>query len=112
MSKYVRLMADHCSSGVWDKDGVNIDIDSLPIHFWLKTMINEWQAKYDHECNDWMDEEEAAKCPFDYKTFSKHGYALAVKLKQNLPDWTVMYFDEAAAWENKPRSEFLKEIVL
>ena len=104
MNKYVRLMADHCSSGVWDENGTNLDIDSLPIFYWLKTMIGEWQAVYDREGFD-MD-------TFDVKTFSKNGYALAVKLKQNLPDWTVVYYDEAAAWENKPRSEFLKEIIL
>lgn len=104
MSKYVRLMADYCSSGVWDEDGVNVSLNSLPIHFWLKTMITEWQAKYDREAFD--------NDKFDVETFAKHGYALAVKLKQNLPDWTVMYYDEAASWENKPRSEFLKEIIL
>lgn len=97
-------MADYCSSGVWDENGTNIDIDSLPIYYWLKSMIGSWQVQYDREA---MDED-----TFDAKLFSKHGYALAVKLKQNLPDWTVMYFDEAAAWEHKHRSEFLKEIIL
>ena len=103
MSKYVRLMADYCSSGVWDENGTNIDIDDLPAHFWLKQMISAWQAIYDvHSLNE----------DFDVKTFSEQGYALAVKLKQSLPDWTVEYFDEAAAWEGKPRSEFLLEIKL
>ena len=106
MSKYVRLMADFCSSGVWDENGTNLDIDSLPIHFWLKSMIGEWQAQYDREVDP------SSMDDFDVKTFAKHGYALAVKLKQNLPDWTVMYFDESKAYSNLPRSEFLKEIVL
>ena len=104
MSKYVKLMADFCSTGVWNEKGASIDIDSLPIHFWLKTMINEWQATYDREGFDMF--------AFNVKAFSKNGYALAVKLKQNLPDWTVMYYDEAADFENKPRSEYLKELIL
>ena len=104
MSKYVRLMADYCSSGVWDEDGINVSLDSLPIHFWLKTMITQWQAKYDRESFE-NDE-------FDIETFAKHGYALAVKIKQNLPDWTVMYFDESKAQSNLPKSEFLKEVIL
>lgn len=104
MKKYLRLMADHCSSGFWDEDGANLDPENLPVFYWLKRMIEDWQAVYDREAMD-MDK-------FDVKTFSKNGYALAVKLKQNLPDWTIMYYDEAAAWENKTRSEFLKEIVL
>ena len=101
MEKYVRLMADHCSSGVWDKDGCNIDLDSLPIHQWLKSMIIDWQRVFDRE---------ALEDSFDVDTFSKNGYALAVKLKQNLPDWEVVYFDEAASWHNKPRSEYYKKI--
>lgn len=103
MSKYVRLMADFCSSAVWDENGTNIDIDDVPMHYWLKSMITQWQAWYDRE-GDTQD--------FDYKTFSKHGFALAYKLKQNLPDWTVVYFDEAASYEGKPRSEYQKEIIL
>ena len=61
-------------------------------------MIDEWQAVYDREGFD-MD-------TFDVKTFSKNCYALVVKLKQNLPDWTVMYYDEPGAWENKPVQNF------
>lgn len=97
-------MADYCSSGVWDEDGVNIDIDSLPIHFWLKTMITEWQAKFDREASN--------ESTFDVQTFSKQGYALAVKLKQNLPDWKVMYFDEGASWEFRSQNRYLREIIL
>ena len=104
MNKYVRLMADFCSSAVWDENGTNIDIDDVPMHFWLKSMITQWQAWYDREGFD--------EDTFDVKTFSKHGYALAVKLKQNLPDWTVIYFDEEKVWEQRPRSEYYIEIKL
>jgi len=104
MAKYVRLMADYCSSGVWDENGTNIDINDLPIHYWLKSMITEWQAEYDRVS---LEED-----LFDVQLFAKNGYALAFKLKQNLPDWTVMYFDESKAFQNLPRSEFLKEIVI
>lgn len=103
MEKYLRLMADHCSSGFWSELGVNLEPDDLPIKYWLKNMIDEWQAWYDRE---------ALNDDFDVKTFSKHGYALAVKLKQQLPDWTIMYFDELASAENRPRTEYLKEITL
>lgn len=107
MKKYVRLMADFCSSGVWSEDGANMCISKVPMHFWLKQMINDWQAWYDRE---------ADSDNFDVSTFSKHGYALAVKLKQNLPDWTVIFFDEAISardWDDRlPRHEYEKEITL
>ena len=103
MSKYIRLMADFCSDAVWDENGASVDINSLPIHHWLKNMIDDWQAWYDREGFD---------DNFDLDLFGKHGFALAVKLKQNLPDWTIMYFNESKIQEGKSRSEALKEIIL
>ena len=83
---YVKLMADYCSSGVWGIGGDNIDIDSVPIPFWLKTMITEWVAHYDRHGMD---------SDFDDGTFTKMGFAIAHKMKQNLPDeWTVVYYRE------------------
>lgn len=102
MTNYIRLMADDCSSGVWDEDGMSLDINSLPIHYWLKIMINEWQKTFEKQHNEML---------FDVQTFSKHGYALAVKLKQNLPDWKIVYFDESKAFENQPISKIIKEII-
>lgn len=90
MSNYVKLMADYCASGVWNREGVNVDIDSIPLPYWLKQMITDWVALYDRESFDDKN--------FDYAKFSKDGYALAVKMKQNLPaDWEVFYFDEVKA---------------
>lgn len=113
MRKYVKLMADYCSSGVWDENGTNVDIDTIPMHYWLKSLIEQWQAWYDREG---MEEDK-----FDVKAFTKQGFALAMKLKQNLPDWEVWYFSEEEAWDyyhcgtiKGPRisSSFLKEITL
>lgn len=103
MEKYLKLMADYCSSGFWNSEGCNLHESEVPVHYWLKQMVDDWQALYDaHSLDD----------DFDVKAFSKQGYALAVKIKQNLPDWDIVYFDEAASFYNKPRSECLKEIVL
>jgi hypothetical protein len=33
---------------------------------------------------------------FDYEPFSQEGLAIAHAIKMELPDWTVVYFDEAA----------------
>ena len=93
MRKYLKLMADYCSSGLWDECGSNLEMDDLPIHFWLKRMINDWQAEYD--CLAFSTDESVPFGPnFDIESFSKRGYALAVKLKQNLPDWEIEYCRE------------------
>lgn len=110
MSKYVKLMAEYCSTALWNEDGVNLSPEKVPVPYWLHKMIDEWQAQYDRESfeND----------NFDVKTFAKHGYALAVKMKQNLPaDWKVFYYDEAEfaeAWANQCTIDrtFVKEITI
>ena len=101
MDKYVKLMPDFMSEGVWDREGTHMSLDDLPIHYWLKVMIYEWIAQYD----SWSDDDS-----FDMEWFAKQGYALAIKLKQNLPDWTVIYFDEAKMFGNNNRDEYVYEI--
>ena len=102
MDKFVKLMPDFCSEGVWDRNGTHMCLDDLPIQYWLKSMIRQWIAEFSA-----MDDD-----TFDMETFAKHGYALAVKLKQNLPDWTVMYFDENKMFGNNNRDEYIFEIKL
>ena len=106
MDKYVKLMPEFMSEGVWDREGIHMQLDDLPIQFWLKTMIRQWIAQYDQGYSG-MDDS-----TFDMAWFSKQGYALAVKLKQHLPDWTVMYFDENKMFDNSNREEYLYEITL
>ena len=106
MDRFVKLMPDFCSEGVWNREGVHMSLDELPIHYWLKCMIREWIAEYDRGYSA-MDDD-----TFDMEKVAKHGYALAVKLKQNLPDWTVMYFDENKMFGNDNQDEYLFEIKL
>lgn len=115
MKKYIKLMAEYCSSGLWDENGFCLDIDSLPIHFWLKRMIGDWQAEYDRLSFSTV-EGIPYGANFDIESFSKRGYALAIKLKQNLPDWEIEYYDEQKAavayYQNLDRSTFIEKIEL
>ena len=87
---YIKLMADHCSTGIWDLDGRPLDLEEIDeIPLWLKNMITEWNNTYDRF---------SLRDDFDLKKFSEDGLALAVKLKQNTPDnWMIFYFDEFKA---------------
>jgi hypothetical protein len=89
MKKFVKLMPDYLSTGVWNEHGINIDLDMIPIPYWLKVMVADWQAEYDRLA---YDEKE-----FDVKKFSIEGLAIAKKIKRELPRWTVIYFDESRA---------------
>lgn len=106
MDKYVKLMPEFMSEGVWDREGIHMSLDDLPIQYWLKGMIRSWIAEYDRGYSGMEDG------TFDMEWFAKQGYALAVKLKQTLPDWTVMYFDEHKMFGNNNRDEYIYEITL
>lgn len=96
MEKYVKLMADYCSSGIWNKLGQSLDLDSIPLSNRLKTEITVWVEYYDKFSPDHLPEESVdLKNAFDYKSFSLVGLVLADKIKQELPGWTVVYFDDS-----------------
>jgi hypothetical protein len=87
--RWVRIMCDYEASGVWSKDGMPSDIDGLPVAMDLRTQITDWQRLYASKdssllVHDWV----------HWRTFRDTGLALAVQVKWQLPDWTVVYHDE------------------
>ena len=98
--KWVRIMADYCADGVWLKDGAATTADDLPISPRLRDELRSWQRTYD---------EDADKPGFDVAAFSKWGRKIALDVKRELPDWTVVYFDEARA-NMKPALDYQYEI--
>ena len=89
--KWVRIMADSCADGVWAEGGGFCSADQLPISAALIERIRAWQDWYDRDENDW------GLFKGDVQAFSQEGLVIARAVKSALPDWTVVYFDEAAA---------------
>ena len=108
--RWVRIMADTCAEGVWDRDGANRCVDQLPVSPDLQGRILAWQDWYDR-CDD---EEDPGYADFDRAAFAAEGLAIAKAVKTGLPDWTVIYFDEAKptlGWKpGQPRDHFEYEI--
>jgi len=92
MEKYVKLMADYCSSGVWESNGIMMSIDDLPVSDTLKMTISDWVRYY--ETNDSYLGEDGYGDLFDVQQFSEQGLNIAKAIKQELPEWRVMYYDE------------------
>jgi hypothetical protein len=90
--KWVRILADSSADGVWAKDGCGTCADHLPVPPELIERIRAWQAWYDRDENDW------GLFKGDVAAFSAEGLAVARAVKAVLPDWTVVYWDDAA-WE-------------
>lgn len=102
--KWVRIMADYCADGVWQKDGAGTTADDLPVPSGLIERLRTWQRKFDGD--DQVKEPE----------FSLEGLLIAKEIKGHLPDWTIVYFDNAAVerlnpqWDVEDRSGFEYEV--
>lgn len=109
---YLRLMADYSSSGMWDKEGVMVDINEIPISNELKHHIQAWVAWYDTYSNTYDEDNDKTQHYFDAEIFAAHGLQLAKMLKQELPSWKIIYFDEFAIAPNAPRTQYEYEVLL
>lgn len=109
--RWVRIMCDYCADGVWDRDGAGCMLHDLPASPGLLERIREWQNLYERkDCDDLVIEWEHCH------RFSEEGLAIARAVKAELPDWTVVYYDETAGEEaaktaEAPRAVFEYEIL-
>ncbi|MDO9709847.1 hypothetical protein [Paracraurococcus lichenis] len=110
-ARWVRIMVDYCADGVWHPDGCAGHAEELPVDAGLIARIRRWQEWYDTESKDYLPPEERTG-QFDLAAFAAEGLAIARAVKAALPDWTVIYFDEAACRLDAPRESFEYEIIL
>jgi hypothetical protein len=113
LEKWIRLMADHSSTGIGLSDGAMAEPDELPVSSHLHARIETWSGWYENSQSYMFPNERTIV--FDYKSFSLEGLGIARAIKAELPDWTVVYFDEAAREEtrdspNRVRNTFEYEI--
>lgn len=91
--KYVRVMADYSSDG-------------------LRHRLAAWCLRYEDN-TDYLPDDHPDRKPFDYAPFATEGREIALAIKAELPDWTVIYFDEAeldAASSTADRALFEREV--
>lgn len=87
--RWVRVVCDIGCEGIWDREGMLRDLELFPIAETLKARIIAWQ--------DWYEQDGRHGNPparINWETFSEVGRQIALAIKQTLPDWTVIYFDE------------------
>lgn len=107
--RWVRIMCDYCADPVWASCGGNADLADLPVTRDLRERLERWA--------EWHDRENPTDGPWpDQGQFSAAGLQLAREVKAQLADWTVIYFDDAAAaatrGTERPRQAFEYEIKL
>ena len=85
--QHIHLMADYGSAGVWDHGGGPLDPVKLPLSPRLRARLTRWCARF----------QESFETEIDLDAFASEGRAIAQAVKKELPDWSIVYFDEAAA---------------
>lgn len=84
--KWVRVMADFCANGIWEKSGCAASLSDLPVHPDTIFTLGAWQHWHDARKHD---------VPIsNLEHFSALGRAIVWDIKRQLPDWTVIYHDE------------------
>jgi hypothetical protein len=78
-------MADYGSASVWDHDGTPLDAARLPLSPKLRAGLARWCARFEKSFE------------IDLEAFAAEGRAIARAVKSELPTWSIVYFDEAAA---------------
>jgi hypothetical protein len=84
---HLHLMADYGSAGVCDHDGNPLDPSKLPLSDKLRARLARWCARF----------EKSFETEIDLDAFAPEGRAIARAVKAELPDWSIIYFDEADA---------------
>jgi len=89
--KKIKVMPDFTSSGIWnDKTGVMIDYEDLPISKQLANEFENWITFYD----DCFEEDFTTFKPGKSKEMNEIGMKLAKKLKEELPNYEISFWEE------------------
>jgi len=93
MDKYLRVMADYSSTGLWNKDGSNVDVGDYALSPETVKALSDWCDLYETN-DDYLEESDRKHPMFDLQAFSAQGLDVAKAIKRDLPDYNVIYFDE------------------
>jgi hypothetical protein len=105
---WVQIMCDWSADPVWAKDGMERDVQDLPVSQSLRDELQRWyQAFQDSTPEGDEDDGRSHASSFDLKAFSKWGLVLARRVKAELPHWTVIYADEWALHQRHQNSSYM-----
>ena len=95
--RFVWIMGDVCSHGVWGDDGILAGPERLPIPRALRLRLIRWQARYDAldgaRFEAWHSDG-AAPDDAAWRIFDAEGEAIARAASEAMPGWRVIVWRE------------------
>lgn len=102
--KYIMVMADYMTDGLWHKNGTPLcddEIKKLELDIFLLKRLNKWCDWYETN-DDWSVN---SKHDFEYEKFADEGLQIAKQIKKSLAKkgFDVWYCDEYALVHDRSR---------
>jgi hypothetical protein len=86
--KFIKVMLDYCSDGLWDIHGASVSISSVTKNKKTIQLIRKWQDDFERRQYDAeYKEDELLKSNLE-------GLLICMHLKAEHPDWTIVFFDD------------------
>ena len=103
--RWIRIFCDYSADPVWARSSGNCDLGNLPVSQALLDRMRAWSNHYERMplsggVLDWN----------EGRAHGTEGLAIAREVKRQLPDWTVVYHDEAALEREWMRGKTLRRI--
>lgn len=90
----IKLMADYGCWCLWDiDDPQNISPETLPLSISLKAALREWELKYDATLDRANPIASGFSSTCAAVAFNEEGWRLWERLRDELPNSNIMYFD-------------------
>lgn len=114
--RWVRVMGDYGSTGIWEWSGSEMMPAELPITAPLKAQLADWARRFFSAVDSWRagDADNFQRlCTDDVAlyAYSDEGLSIARAIKAELPDWTVVYFDADLAGRHTSLARFQFEVM-
>ncbi|MCY4137170.1 MAG: hypothetical protein OXF56_02755 [Rhodobacteraceae bacterium] len=90
----IKLMADYDCWPLWNLTEVdNVDPETLPLSIATKQALSDWQQALDRTLNRDDPLQSGFETPEEEVAFNTEGWRLWDRLRKELPDFKVVYFD-------------------
>lgn len=113
--KWVRIMPDGISTGLWNSRGQPLLPENLPLPEFVIARIARWAREYNSTVGVWnrRSADNFAELAAEDERIERHaaeGLRIAQAMKLALPDWTIVYFDANLAERFRSRRVYQFEI--
>lgn len=95
-NKYIKVMADYCSTGLWNDEGECIRAEDFLLSLDTIRKLEAWCSAYEKSPGYWSNDEEWSDEEYvdAVNKISDDGYLIALAIQEDLPTFQIDYMSE------------------